>query len=94
MKRKAITFALLGLLAVGAIVPMAAKAAESWDYGYNKSTMEWFNYYWHSSYKHYGTITKNGATYPGPVASPGYWSELNLPYNGPYAVTYGKKIIY
>lgn len=93
MKKKALTFALLGLLGVGSIVPITAKAAESWDYGYNKSSMQWYNHYYHTGYKHYGSITKNGVTYNGPTASAGYWSRLNLDFNGPYAVTYNKHII-
>lgn len=93
MKRKVITASLLGLLAFGSIVPIAAKAAETWDYGYNQSTMQWYNYYYHTGYKHYGTITKNGVTYFGPTANPGYWSKLNLDFNGPYATTYNKYII-
>ncbi|WP_103621409.1 hypothetical protein, partial [Bacillus thuringiensis] len=78
MKKKAVTFALLGLLAVGSIVPITAKAAETWDYGYNKSTMQWYNHYFHSSYKHYGSITKNKVTYFGPTAGPGGWSYFFL----------------
>ncbi|AMR05977.1 lactococcin 972 family bacteriocin [Bacillus cereus] len=93
MKKKAITFALLGLLAVGSVVPITAKAAETWDYGYNQSKMQWYNHYLHSSLKHYGTITKNGVTYYGPVANPGGWSMLNLDFNGPYAVSYNKHVL-
>ncbi|ESU31420.1 hypothetical protein G3A_16830 [Bacillus sp. 17376] len=93
MKRKALTFALTGMLAMGSLIPIAAKAAETWDYGYNKSTMQWYNYYYHTGYKHYGTITKNGVTYYGPVANAGYWSKLNLDYNGPYAASYNKHIL-
>jgi hypothetical protein len=91
MKKKISTFALLGLLAVGSIVPTVAKAAESWDYGFNQSKMQWYNHYYHSSLRHYGTITKNGVTYYGPTAGPGGWSKLNLDYNGPYSATYDKK---
>lgn len=97
MKRKIFTFALLGLLTVGSIIPIASKtvkASESWDYGFNQSTMQWYNYYYHSSLLHYGTITKNGVTYYGPTASAGYWSRLNLDFNGPYAATYNKYVIY
>lgn len=94
MKRKVITFAILGLLAVGAIVPISAKAIETWDYGYNQSTMQWYNYYITSAGPHYGTITKNGVTWYGPTAQANYWSKLNLDYNGPYAVTYNKYVIY
>jgi hypothetical protein len=94
VKKKIITFALFGLLAVGSIVPMAAKAMESWSYGFNQSGMYWYNYYIHSGYKHYGTITKNGVTWYGPVAQPNYWSRLELAYNGPYAATYNKYVIY
>ncbi|KYC98267.1 lactococcin 972 family bacteriocin [Heyndrickxia sporothermodurans] len=93
MKRKVITFSLLALLVLGAIVPIASKAAETWNYGYSKTTKQWYNHYYHSGFKHYGTITKNGVTYTGPIAQPGYWSQLNLDYNGPYAVTYNKYII-
>ena len=95
MKKKFVTFALLGLLAISSIIPLTnAQAAESWDYGYNKSTMQWFNHYYHSSAKHYGSITKNGATWLGPTAGAGVWSRLNLDFNGPYAVTYNKHIIF
>lgn len=85
-----LTFALLGLLAVGSIAPIAVKAAESWDYGYSQGRMQWYNYYLHSGLRHYGTITKNSVTYYGPTAGPGSWSRLDLDYNGPYACTYNK----
>lgn len=94
MKKKTFTFALLGLLTIGSIIPITAKAAETWDYGFNKSTMQWYNYYLHSSLKHYGSITKNGVTYYGPVANAGGWSRLNLDCNGPYAATYNKHVLY
>lgn len=93
MKRKVLTFTLIGLLAVGSIVPLTAKALESWNYGYNKSTMQWYNEYYHSQYRHYGTITRNGFTYAGPIAIPGSWSNLYIDYNGPYLATYDKYII-
>jgi hypothetical protein len=93
LRRKVLTIALLGLLGLGSIVPITAQAAESWDYGYNKSTMQWYNHYYHSSYKHYGSIRKNGVTYFGPTANAGYWSRFYLDYNGPYAVTYNKHTI-
>lgn len=89
-KKKVLTFALLGLLAVGTIVPSVVKAGESWDYGYNSNRRQWYNYYLHSYMRHYGTITKNGVTYYGPTAGPGGWSRLDLDFNGPYAVTYNK----
>lgn len=93
-ERKVLTVSLLGLLAIGSILPIAAKAAETWDYGYNQSTMQWFNYYHHTAYKHYGTITKNGVTFLGPAANAGYWSKLNLDFSGLYATSYNKHIIY
>ena len=95
MKKKMITFVLLGLLAVGSIIPISASAAETWDYGINKSKQQWYNYYLHSSSKHYGSITKTGSgiTYFGPTANAGGWSRLNLDVNGPYAVTYNKHIV-
>lgn len=95
MKRKAIIVVLLGLLAIGSIIPASVGAAESWNYGLDKtsSPMAWYNNYWHSSYVHYGSITKNGVTWFGPRANPGYWSNFRLEVNGPYAVTYDKHIV-
>ncbi|UPM55545.1 lactococcin 972 family bacteriocin [Gottfriedia acidiceleris] len=93
MRKKILTASLLALFACGSILPIVSKAAESWDYGYNKSTMQWFNHYYHSNSKHYGTITKNGITWFGPTANPGKWSYFYLDFNGPYATTYNKFII-
>ncbi|TYS89987.1 lactococcin 972 family bacteriocin [Rossellomorea aquimaris] len=92
MKKKLITFSLLSLLIVSAIIPLAASAAETWDYGYDKTNMRHYNHYYHSSYSHYTTTTKNGITYFGPTASPGYWSRFYLDYTGPYKVTFNKYI--
>jgi hypothetical protein len=95
MKRKIITVALLGLLAVGSIVPLATKAMETWDYGYDKSGMYDYNYYITSEgSQHYGSITKNGLTWFGPSKPANQWSKFNLDYTGPYLVTYNKHIVY
>ncbi|MHC5250974.1 hypothetical protein ACYRFS_06960 [Listeria kieliensis] len=93
MKKKIFAFALTGVIAVSSILPVVSYAAETWNRGYNKSTMQWYNHYRHSGYRHFGAITKNGVTYKGPTAAPGYWSKLNLKFNGPYRVTYSKHII-
>lgn len=93
MKKKAITFVLLGLLGISSIIPLTAKAGETWNYGYDSSKMQWYNHYYHTDYRHFGSISKNNLTYYGPVANPGYWSKLNLDFNGPYAVTYQKYVI-
>ncbi|MDA1536433.1 MULTISPECIES: lactococcin 972 family bacteriocin [Bacillus] len=92
IKKKGITFALVGLLGVGSLIPVTAKAAESWDYGYNQSKKQWYNHYYHTGLTHWGSISKNGARYNGPVASAGYWSRLNLDFNGPYKVSYNKHV--
>ncbi|QWJ09063.1 hypothetical protein [Bacillus mycoides] len=92
IKKKGITLALVGLLGVGSLIPVTAKAAESWDYGYNQSTKQWYNYYHHTGLTHWGSITKNGVKYNGPVASAGYWSKLNLDFNGPYQAYYNKHV--
>lgn len=88
MKKKLLTIALLGLLTVGAAVPMVANAAETWDYGLDG--LNSYNNYYHSGLRHYGSIGKNGVTYLGPIASAGYWSRLTVQYTGPYAITYDK----
>lgn len=93
MKKKLVTFVLLAVIVVSFILPVAVQAAESWNRGYNKKSMQWYNNYLHSSCLHYGTIYKNGVTYKGPTASAGYWSKINLDFNGPYAVTYNKYVI-
>lgn len=93
MKKKLLVGLLSMALLAGAIVPTITSAAESWNYGYNKSTMQWYNDYNHSSYVHYGSIHKNGVTYFGPRASAGSWSRLRLDYNGPYLATYNKHIV-
>lgn len=36
MKKKIITFSLLGLLTIGSIASITVSAAESWDYGFNQ----------------------------------------------------------
>lgn len=56
--------------------------------------MQWYNDYYNFSYRHYGTITKNGVTYFGPTANAGYRSSLRLDFNGPYDVTYNKYVLY
>lgn len=94
MKKKAITIALLGLLAIGSIVPITAKAMERWDYGYNQDGMYNYNYYITSVGSHYVSMTKNGVTYTSPVQTANNWSKLHLAYTGPYAVYYNKYIIY
>ncbi|WP_027634703.1 hypothetical protein [Clostridium hydrogeniformans] len=96
MKKKIATIALAIGLMVTTIAPVAVHAYDSWDYGidHSKNPIEWYNHYYHSSLKHYGSITKNGYTYYGPTASAGYWSRLNLEVTGPYAVTYNRHTIF
>lgn len=93
MKKKLLVGLLSLTLLVGVVIPLSASAAESWDYGYNKTTMQWYNDYLHSSKKHYGSIYKNGVTYFGPTANPNGWSRLRLDFNGPYAVQYYKHTV-
>jgi hypothetical protein len=93
MKKKMLTFALLGVLGVSSIIPTVANGAETWNYGYNKSSMQWYNHYYHSDLRHYGSITKNGTVWYGLVANGGYWSKLNINFDGPYAVSYNKHIV-
>ncbi|MCC2248887.1 hypothetical protein JUJ52_02805 [Virgibacillus sp. AGTR] len=90
MKKRTITFFLAALLIIGAIVPLSVSAASTWNYGYNKSTMQNYNEYYHSSLRHSNSMTKNDVMYFSPVASGGYWAKLYLDYTGPYRVTYAK----
>lgn len=89
MKKKVKTI-LITLLTVASMVPIVAQASESWKYGYNASRYQWYNHYYNSNYRHYGTITYKGLTYLGPTAKPGVWSNLNMDCTGPYSVSYGK----
>ncbi|MEB6551497.1 lactococcin 972 family bacteriocin [Heyndrickxia sporothermodurans] len=94
MKKKIVTFALTGIIALSVIIPVTTMAADSWDYGINKSVkpIVWYNNYYHSDYKHYGSITKNDVQSNGSTTSAGYWSRLNLEVTGPYLVSYSKHI--
>ena len=93
MKKKIITFSLLGLLTIGSIASITVSAAESWDYGFNQKTMQWYNDYYHSDFTHYGSITKNGVPYYGPRAGAKAWSRLRVDYNGQYSATYNTHVL-
>ncbi len=90
MKKKTIAFVLATMVAIGAVMPIAASAASTWNYGYNKSTMQDYNEYLHNSFRHYVTITKSGTTWYSGVAQPRYWAKLYVDYTGPYRVSYNK----
>ncbi|MEH6978731.1 hypothetical protein, partial [Bacillus pseudomycoides] len=92
MKKKAITFALSSMLAVGALVPITASAKESWSYGYNKDGMFHYSVYGHSIFNHSSGITRANVNYRSTIAPPGKAAVKHLPYNGPYNVTYQKYI--
>ncbi|ARJ25770.1 hypothetical protein B7492_32560 (plasmid) [Bacillus mycoides] len=92
MKKKAITLALSAMLGIGALVPIAASAAESFDTGFDQNKMEHFAIYYNSVFTHASGITKNGHAYKSTVAPAGYKAALHLSYTGPYAVTYQKYV--
>ncbi|OQR53258.1 hypothetical protein [Bacillus sp. CDB3] len=92
MKRKAITVALSSMLSIGALVPITASAAESFDTGFDKNKMEHFAIYYHSSRSHASGITKNGHAYKSTAVPASYKAALHLGYTGPYAVTYQKYV--
>jgi hypothetical protein len=94
MKKKTITFFLVALLAVGAIVPLAVYASETFNYGYDQVNMQNYSDYFNTSYPHSSGMIKRDINYKASVVSPGYWSRLRLDYTGPYVVTYQKYIGY
>ncbi len=92
LKKKAITLALSAMLGIGALVPIAASAAESFDTGFDKNKMEHYAIYYHSSRVHASGITKNGTPYKSVAVGAGYKAALHLAFTGPYAVTYQKYV--
>ncbi|MGE7939872.1 hypothetical protein [Bacillus paramycoides] len=92
MKKKAITLALSSMLGIGALVPIAASAAESFDTGFDQNKMRNYAIYYHSDRVHASGITKKGYPFKSAAVAPGYKAALYLDYTGPYAVTYQKYV--
>ncbi|WIY58771.1 lactococcin 972 family bacteriocin [Bacillus arachidis] len=92
MKKKAITFALSSMLAVGALVPITASAGsvDSWSYGFDKNKMKDYSIYNHQLARHSAGITKNGKTFKSEIAPRGVKAGIFLDYTGPYRVNYHK----